>query len=167
MSVTAGYYRRQFYNIAAEPNLAVDPNLDYTPFTVVGSGSPAASSMPWSAIFKSNGLMTPPTQWATWVGGRFGFAVVAVPGGCGVGGYGVPNHDFVGSDEDFLDEEPQDPLAVFDGGGGGLVAQLGEEGAEVGGEGEVCLLVGVLGGEVVELGAELFFAGAQFGGARA
>jgi hypothetical protein len=36
MSVTAGYYRRQFYNIAAEPNLALDPNLDYTPFTVVG-----------------------------------------------------------------------------------------------------------------------------------
>ncbi len=36
MSVTAGYYRRQFFNIAAEPNLAVDPDLDYTPFTVVG-----------------------------------------------------------------------------------------------------------------------------------
>ena len=40
MSVTAGYYRRQFYNIAAEPNLAVDPNLDYTPFTVVGPTHP-------------------------------------------------------------------------------------------------------------------------------
>ena len=40
MSVTAGYYRRQFYNIAAEPNFAVDPVLDYTPFTVVGPTHP-------------------------------------------------------------------------------------------------------------------------------
>ena len=35
MSVTAGYYRRQFYNIAAEPNFAVNPNTDYTPFVVL------------------------------------------------------------------------------------------------------------------------------------
>ncbi len=40
MSVTGGYYRRQFYNIAAEPNLAVDPDLDYTPFTIVGPTHP-------------------------------------------------------------------------------------------------------------------------------
>ena len=40
MSMTAGYYRRQFYNIAAEPNLAVNPDLDYTPFTVVGPTHP-------------------------------------------------------------------------------------------------------------------------------
>ncbi len=40
MSVTAGYYRRQFYNIAAEPNLAVDPVLDYTPFTIRGPVHP-------------------------------------------------------------------------------------------------------------------------------
>ena len=40
MSVTAGYYRRQFYNIAVEPNLAVNPDLDYTPFTVIGPTHP-------------------------------------------------------------------------------------------------------------------------------
>jgi hypothetical protein len=40
MSVTAGYYRRQFYNIATEPNVAVDPDRDYTPFTVVGPTHP-------------------------------------------------------------------------------------------------------------------------------
>ena len=40
MSVTAGYYRRQFYNIAVEPNFAVDPVLDYTPFTVTGPTHP-------------------------------------------------------------------------------------------------------------------------------
>jgi hypothetical protein len=40
VSVTAGYYRRQFYNIATEPNLALDPDLDYTAFTVVGPTHP-------------------------------------------------------------------------------------------------------------------------------
>jgi hypothetical protein len=40
MSVTAGYYRRQFYNIAADVNLAVDPDGDYTAFTVTGPTHP-------------------------------------------------------------------------------------------------------------------------------
>lgn len=35
-SVTAGYYRRQFYNLQYTTNLAVDPDRDYTPFTIVG-----------------------------------------------------------------------------------------------------------------------------------
>jgi hypothetical protein len=40
MSVTVGYYRRQFHNIVAEPNLAVDPDRDYTAFTVRGPTHP-------------------------------------------------------------------------------------------------------------------------------
>jgi hypothetical protein len=40
MSLTAGYYRRQFYNLTWEPNLAVDPVRDYTPFTIVGPTHP-------------------------------------------------------------------------------------------------------------------------------
>jgi carboxypeptidase family protein len=40
LSITAGYYRRQFYNIATEPNLAVNPDVDYVPFTVVGPRHP-------------------------------------------------------------------------------------------------------------------------------
>jgi hypothetical protein len=44
-SVTVGYYRRQFYNIAAEPNFAVDPNTDYTPFVVT---APSHANLPVS-----------------------------------------------------------------------------------------------------------------------
>jgi Carboxypeptidase regulatory-like domain len=40
MSVTVGYYRRQFYNLVADMNLAVDPNADYTEFTVRGPTHP-------------------------------------------------------------------------------------------------------------------------------
>ena len=40
MSVTAGYYRRQFYEQAWTVNRAVDPDLDYTPFTIVGPTHP-------------------------------------------------------------------------------------------------------------------------------
>jgi hypothetical protein len=36
VSVTAGYYRRQFYNDAWTRNLAVDPDADFTAFTIVG-----------------------------------------------------------------------------------------------------------------------------------
>jgi hypothetical protein len=39
-SVTAGYYRRQFYNLQYTNNLAVDPDVDYTPFTIVGPTHP-------------------------------------------------------------------------------------------------------------------------------
>jgi hypothetical protein len=40
MSVTVGYYRREFFNIATAQNFAVDPALDYTPFTVTGPVHP-------------------------------------------------------------------------------------------------------------------------------
>jgi hypothetical protein len=40
VSVTAGYYRRQFYNQAWTVNRAVDPDADYTPFTIVGPTHP-------------------------------------------------------------------------------------------------------------------------------
>jgi hypothetical protein len=39
-SVTAGYYRRQFYNLQYTTNLDVDPDRDYTPFTIVGPSNP-------------------------------------------------------------------------------------------------------------------------------
>ena len=40
VSVTAGYYRRQFHNIAVTKNLLGDPDRDYTPFTIVGAVDP-------------------------------------------------------------------------------------------------------------------------------
>jgi hypothetical protein len=40
VSITGGYYRRQFYNDAWTRNLAVDPDLDFTPFTIVGPSHP-------------------------------------------------------------------------------------------------------------------------------
>ena len=45
--------------------------------------------------------------------------------------------DPFGSDEDVFDEQPQHALAVFDVGVLGLVAELGEEAFQVGGECEV------------------------------
>ena len=54
------------------------------------------------------------------------------------------------NDEDVLDEQPQDALAVFDGGGGSVAAQLGEEAFQVAGEGEVGVPAGGLGVEGVE-----------------
>ena len=35
VSLTAGYYRRQFYNLEVTRNLLVDPDRDYTPFTII------------------------------------------------------------------------------------------------------------------------------------
>jgi hypothetical protein len=40
ISVTGGYYRRQFYNDAWTRNLAVDPDRDFTPFTIIGPTHP-------------------------------------------------------------------------------------------------------------------------------
>jgi hypothetical protein len=40
VSLTGGYYRRQFYNLTADVNTAVDPAADYTPFTVTGPKHP-------------------------------------------------------------------------------------------------------------------------------
>jgi hypothetical protein len=40
VSITGGYYRRQFYKQDWTRNLAVDPDLDFTPFTIVGPTHP-------------------------------------------------------------------------------------------------------------------------------
>ncbi|MGQ0735036.1 MAG: TonB-dependent receptor plug domain-containing protein, partial [Acidobacteriota bacterium] len=41
VSVSAGYYRRQFYNITTVRNFALDPNTDFTSFTVTAPGHPS------------------------------------------------------------------------------------------------------------------------------
>src|SRR5437868_3207293 len=72
---------------------------------------------------------------------------VALAGGRATwaGGDAVPDGDLLRADEDVLDEQPQHPLAVFDGGGGGVAAQLGEEAFQVIGELEIGVPVGGLG----------------------
>jgi hypothetical protein len=40
VSVAAGYYRRQFYNLRWTNNVLVDPDRDYTPFTFTGPQDP-------------------------------------------------------------------------------------------------------------------------------
>jgi len=40
VAVTAGYYRRQNYNLQWTDNLLVDPDLDYTPFTITAPRDP-------------------------------------------------------------------------------------------------------------------------------
>ena len=87
---------------------------------------------------------------------RIGRVVVAAAAGCrSPGGDAVPDGDFLRADEDVFDEQPQDPLAVFDGGGGGVAAQLGEEAVQVVGELEVGVPVGGLGVEGVDLAAQV------------
>lgn len=39
-AITAGYYRRQFYNLSWTDNLLVDPDRDYTPFTITAPRDP-------------------------------------------------------------------------------------------------------------------------------
>ena len=89
---------------------------------------------------------------------------VALPGAGAVwaGGDAVLDGDLLGADEeDVLDEQPQDALAVVDGGGGGVAAQRGEEAFQVAGEGEAGVPVGGLGVEGVDLGVQVRPAGAQ------
>jgi hypothetical protein len=81
-------------------------------------------------------------------------------GGAGSGGDAVADGDVHGPDEDVLDDQPEDALAFVDIGGVGPVVQLGEEGFDVGGEGEVALAVGLLGVEGVELVAQVGLPGA-------
>jgi len=89
---------------------------------------------------------------------RLGFA--AVGAGCaGAGGDAVPDGDLLRADEDVLDEQPQDALAVFD--GGGVAAQLGEEAFQVAGELDAGVTVGGLGVEGVDLAAQAGLPGAQ------
>src|SRR6266566_5067084 len=124
------------------------------------------SSSADSAMFASSGDNTPPTQWIipAMVTLRIGSGVV-LPSARAAwpGGDAVPDSDLLGADEDVLDEQPQHPLAVFDGGGGCVAAQLGEEAFQVAGEGEVGVPVGGLGVEGVELAAQVRLAGAQVG----
>ena len=121
----------------------------------------------WGATLSGvpqGGIATPPTQWITWVlvTLRIGFGVVVVCGGAvAAGGDAVPDGDLLRADEDVLDEEPQDPLAFFDGGGGGVAAQLGEETFEVVGELEVGVAVGCLGVEGADLCLQAGLACAQ------
>ena len=59
---------------------------------------------------------------------RVGFGVVLPGAGAAwAGGDAVPDGDLLRADEDVLDEQPQHALAVLDGGGGGVAAELGEE----------------------------------------
>ena len=47
------------------------------------------------------------------------------------GGDGVADDDLFGADQDVLDEQPHDALAVLDGRGGGGVAEAGQEAFQV------------------------------------
>ena len=94
-------------------------------------------------------------------------SVLAAGGGSFPDWDAVADGDLLGADEDVLDEQPQDALAVFGGGGGGVAAELGEEALEVVGELEVGVAVGELGIQGVDLAAQARFAGAQGGHAGA
>src|SRR5258708_40045644 len=118
------------------------------------------SSRTDSARLLSNGEYTPPTQWATCllVTLRIDMGVVLAGGGAVPAcGDAVPDGDLLGSDEDVLDQQPQYPLAFGDGGGGGLVAELGEEAFAGGGAVEGGLRGGWLGGGGGELGVHALF----------
>ena len=73
------------------------------------------------AMLKRSGDSTPPTQQRTFVHVtlRVGGVVVAAVAGWFPGGDAVTDGEFLGSDEDVLDEGAQDALAVVGGGGGG------------------------------------------------
>src|SRR6266566_3568903 len=75
----------------------------------------------------------------------------------------VPDGDLPGAGEDVLDQQPQHPLAFFDGGGSGVAAQRGEEALQVVGELEVGITVSGLGVEGAGLAAQVLLAGAQVG----
>ena len=74
-----------------------------------------------------------------------GVGLVSTAAGRVDDGDAVADGDVLGADEDVFDDQAQDALAVFDGGGVGVVVQGGQEGLHVGGEGEVVLAVGLLG----------------------
>src|SRR5664280_1461119 len=113
----------------------------------------------------SNGETTPPTQWATppVVTLRVGRAVTwGLPSaGPFADGDAVPDGDLLGSDEDVVDQQPEQVLAVGDAGGVGVAAQLGEEAFEVIGQPEVDLAVGDLSVQRLELPAQASLPGAQ------
>ena len=82
------------------------------------------------------GPVTPPTQQRTFahVTLRVGFVVVAAAAGWFPDRDAVADGDFLGSDEDVLDDGAQDALAVPGGGGGRVFAEPGEEALEVAGD---------------------------------
>ena len=79
----------------------------------------------------------------------------------------VADGEFLGSDEDVLDDGARHALAVLGGGGGRAGAQPGEEALEVAGEPEVGVAVGGLGVEGGDLVLQAGLAGAQGGRAGA
>src|SRR5450755_3151326 len=117
----------------------------------------------------SIGDSTPPTQQRTFahVTLRVGGVVVAAAAGWFPGGDAVADGDFLGSDEDVLDEGAQDALAVLGGGGGGVLPEPGEEAFEVVGEPEVGVAVRGLGVEGGDLVLQAGLAGAEAGHAGA
>ena len=74
-------------------------------------------------------------------------------------GDAVADGDFLGPDEDVLDDGAQDALAVLGGGGGGALAEPGEETLEVAGELQVGVAVGGLGVEGGDLVLQARFRG--------
>ena len=68
-------------------------------------------------------------------------------------GDAVADGEFLGADEDVLDDGAQDALAVLGGGGGRAGAEPGEEAFEAFGELEVGVAVGELGVQGAELGS--------------
>ena len=114
-------------------------------------------------MLASNGEVTPPTQWAIrgWVTLRVG--VAGLGGGAFADGDVVADGDLLGSDEDVLDQESQDPLALGDGRGVGGVAELVEESTEVLGEFEVGPAVGGLRVDGLDLVAQVGFSCSEVG----
>src|SRR5215472_9558337 len=111
------------------------------------------------------GVVTPPTQQRTFahVTLRVGGVVVAAAAGWFPGGDAVADGDFLGTDEDVLDDGAQDALPVLGGGRGGTLAEPGEKPLEVAGESEVAVAVGGLGVEGGDLVLEAGLAGAEGG----
>jgi hypothetical protein len=109
------------------------------------------------------GLITPPTQQRTFahVTLRVGFIVVAAAAGWFPDRDAVADGDFLGADEDVLDDGAQDALAVLDGGGSGAAAEPGEESFEVAGEIQVGVAVGGLGVEGGDLVLQAGLASAE------
>src|SRR5229473_3076073 len=89
------------------------------------------------------GILTPPTQWITraMVTLRIGLWGLSAGRGPLSDGDAMADGDLLGADQDVFDEQPQHALALFDAGGAGLAAQLGEEAFQVVGELEVALTV--------------------------
>jgi hypothetical protein len=90
------------------------------------------------------GVVTPPTQQRTFahVTLRVGCVVVVAAPGWLPDGDAVADGEFLGSDEDVLDDGAQDALAVLGGGGGRAGAEPGEEVLKVVGQLEVGLIRG-------------------------